>query len=170
MAWLQAYQCDHCGQIEEARSGDFRHYVVTWQDDPVSCGSRTGWCYDCRKVRPIESFPDITSLENLQMEIKHSGIPQWMLIGANPLEDEAEHHGFILKWLEATVRWRKERVSPPRCLFCGSIRNKVLELNANTPLETFEHEGCSGTFHWTGSMEHLNTNTCIQLTSEGLQM
>lgn len=148
MAWEVALRCDHCRRKYRLRTGDFRYYVVPWQPadlpvwERVGCSDQDGWCHRCRRPRPIELVPSLEALELMRTALVLSGKP-------------AE-----LAQVEATMRWRRERVSPPRCLCCGSAEVEPMS-------EKFRHPGCGGRFEVAETPCHLNTAAAFLVPAEG---
>jgi hypothetical protein len=63
---------------------------------------------------------------------------------------------FIVEWLAkeaATLRWRRQRQSPPRCLECGSTNlAQIPRLYDGEGMEYFIHPVCEGKLVRTGCM------------------
>jgi hypothetical protein len=148
MAWEVVLRCARCRQKYRLRTGDFRYYAIPWQpvDLPVweriFCCDQDGWCHRCRQPRPIELVPRLASLELMRATLLEKG--------------ETEE----LARLEAEIRWRRERVSPSRCLCCGSTTVEPMGLE-------FRHPGCGGQFAVDETPWHLNTAFAYLVPSEG---
>src|ERR1700722_1264246 len=125
MACEVALQCDRCGRKYRLRTGDFRYYVVRWQpanvplSEQVGCSDQAGWCYRCRRPRAIELIPRLEDLELTRVRLLDLGLTEQ------------------LSRVEAKIRWRKDRVSPSRCLWCGSAAVEAM-------IGKFRHPGCGG--------------------------
>lgn len=72
-----------------------------------------------------------------------------------------------IRVFRAMLEWRRERMSPPRCLRCGSVDLHLLRPSAKDELDSFEHPGCGGTFK-TSSVWHVAQEVCKVLDIEGL--
>jgi hypothetical protein len=77
------------------------------------------WCSVCKRFVTAEEVP---SVESLQAEVAkfENGDPEtlkcWAFISNGaPVEDRIAE-------LRRRIKWRRNRVSPPRCLDCGSIK------------------------------------------------
>src|SRR5690606_6177850 len=76
------------------------------------------WCNGCEGFSAVERLPDehelTLSLENAKNE----------------------HNKKHIRENEAAIEWRKLRMSPPKCLYCGS--SDILET------DPVKHPGCGG--------------------------
>src|SRR5262249_25011359 len=125
MACEVALRCDRCGRKYRLRTGDFRYYAVPWQPaelpvwEGVSCSDQDGWCHRCRRPRPIEMIPRIEDVQEMRARLLEIGTTE------------------EVAGVEAEIRWRRDRVSPPRCLWCGSAAVEAM-------VGKFRHPGCGG--------------------------
>lgn len=143
MSWEFVYRCSTCRQRFRLSVGSFRYYVVSFQSDDwpawerVSCIDEPGWCEACHSPTPIERIPPIASLEAMRD-------PSF-----------APAHGRLDAW----IRWRRERQSPPRCLVCGAT-----EVITYTP--PFRHPNCGGLLEATAWC-HVNSSDVQLVPAEG---
>jgi hypothetical protein len=148
MAWEVALRCDRCRRKHRVRTGDFRFYGVAWQPadvpvwDRVGCSDQDGWCHRCGGPRAIERVPSLEALELWRADLLEKG------------------EGEQLAHVEAKIRWRRERSSPPRCLCCGSAAVEPLG-------EGFRHPGCGGRLEVAETPCHLNTSVAFIVPAEG---
>ena len=98
MAWEFAYRCDRCRRVQRVCTGDYRFYVVPWQGegvelfDRVPCTDQVGWCRGCRRLRPMESIPDIALLEWMKEVMAENGLSQlgWELAPEGDRSEQEE--------------------------------------------------------------------------------
>ena len=131
MGWVIPLRCDRCRRAYRLRTGDFRFYLVPWQQadlsawERVTCSDQDGWCHRCRRPQAIELVPPAEAIPDA-----------------------------------ARLRWRRLRVSPPRCLCCGSAAVEPLGLD-------FRHPCCGGRFELCETPWHLNTSVAFLVPAEG---
>jgi len=93
-----------------------------------------GWCHSCNHVTCCEALPALADVERLLRQAEREG--------NEPLVAEMEH----------TKKWISARVSPPRCLDCGSTAIRPFPLGWSVYLEEesdedfldIPHPSCSG--------------------------
>jgi len=107
------------------------------------------WCESCRAIRWGEVLPEVSDLENL--------------IAAAVSRDQSvisdllrySHHATVEELFELKLRelrqqltWRRSRISPPRCLECGSIAITGVDQgktnSGNDKAVLSSHPGCGG--------------------------
>ena len=148
MPWEFAFRCDRCGRKYGLRTGDIRFYSVALQPieqpvwERVDCSAQDGWCHRCRRPRAIELISPLEALELWRADLLKKG--------------EVER----LADVEAKIRWRRERLSQPRCLCCGSAEVEPMG-------EHFWHPGCGGQFKIVGTPAHLIASKAFVLPAEG---
>lgn len=131
MAWEVVLQCDRCRREYHLRTGDFRFYIVPWQP------------------------PDLPAWDRVACSDQDG----WCHRCRRPQAIELIPHADAITDVGRS-RWRHERVSPPRCLCCGSV--------AVEPLGTdLRHPGCGGLFKVSGTPWHINTSVVYLLPPEG---
>jgi hypothetical protein len=172
MAWEFAYRCDRCRRVQRVRTGDFRFYVLPWQDESldlfarVSCRDKEGWCRRCRRLRPVESLPDIALLERMREGMTQTRLPDPdRELAAEEGRSEQEEIQRQLGWIDERIRWRKERVSPAKCFACGSTEVEPLEVSEDG--KGFRHPGCGGTFRICETPCHIQPSMGYLIPSEG---
>ena len=136
-----SFQCTRCG--DSSRLPDVRRTYETNDGDlPVMVWPV--WCWGCDWASIAEYIPHPTEIidearawrsRDRGYEYKIDGGP----IGCADYDDRREP--YVLEWFDRVMRWRHERVSPGKCLLCGSTRlsyaNKQIGFR-------FEHPGCGG--------------------------
>jgi hypothetical protein len=148
MAWEYTLRCDCCRRTYRLRTSDFRFYAVPWQSadlplwERVGCPDQDGWCHCCRRPRPIERMPRLEVLELMRATLLEKGETKELVR------------------VEEIIRWRRERVSPSRCLCCGSVAVEPMN-------EEFRHPGCGGRFAVADTPCHLNTTIAFLVPAEG---
>src|SRR5687767_9051136 len=82
MAWEFCCRCDRCRRVQRVRTGDYRFYDVPWQGesvelfDRIPCHDQAGWCHRCRRLRPMESIPDLALLGRMKAVLAEAGLSQ----------------------------------------------------------------------------------------------
>jgi hypothetical protein len=131
VGWVVPLRCDGCKRVYRLRTGDPRAYVVAWQPADLPVGDRVT-CHD------RDGWCHRCRRPRAVEAIPPPGMP------LDP----------------ARARWRAERVSPPRCLCCGSTA--VEELG-----DDFVHPNCGGRFAVCGTPEHFSPSSAELVPSEG---
>lgn len=131
MAWEVALRCDRCRRAYQLRTGDFRFYLVTWQPADLPACERVA-CSDAEG---------------------------WCHRCRRPRAIESVPHAEAITD-PARLRWRRERVSSPRCLCCGSAAVELLGPD-------FRHPGCGGVLEVAGTPWHLQPSVAYLLPAEG---
>jgi hypothetical protein len=97
----------------------------------------TAWCYECDSVQNAEKLPNIDNISASLFNLKSAGFFSRL----------SSKHRSETKLAEHTVRWLKERTSPPCCLKCGSSEIAILKFKNNSDMlyaaEGFKHS-CGG--------------------------
>jgi hypothetical protein len=175
MVWEIGYCCDRCRRVQRVRTGDYRFYLVPWQDekvalfDRVPCFDQEGWCGRCRRLRPIESLPDIALLERMKEVLAVTGLPRLdrELAGQDGRTEQEELQRRLAE-IDERVRWRKERRSPPKCFACGSVEVEPVE-EAKRDGKGFRHPGCDGVFRICEDPCHIQPLVGFLIPAEGPQ-
>ena len=116
-----------------------------------------GWCGRCWQVGPCESIPGLDELE-VDMEIARQAEGDPGAVNMLSVDEVIE-----------LVRWRKGRVSPPRCLSCGSTNVTAASLSNQGSL-VVPHQGCSGRLVSQGVHYRDGAMTDVLLDEEGNQV
>ncbi len=172
MAWEHAYRCDRCRRVQRVRVGDYRFYAVLWQGedvelfDRVGCHDQEGWCRRCRRLRPIESLPDVALLERMKEVTAEVGLtPLDRDVAAREGRSEQEELQRRLARIDERIRWRKERTAPPKCFACGSA--EVEPVNGAETVEGIRHPGCGGFFRLCETPCHIQPANGYLVPAEG---
>jgi hypothetical protein len=137
--------------------------------------SAESWCHDCNALVEAEAFPGVDAFERALARLL-----------ANGLDDDDRETAKLLETAEDTflaqqisdwrtrLGWRKNRVSAPRCLTCGSTHIHVLFDESRftsfaDALAGFSHPNCGGTFR-RAEIGHGHPSGMTQFDSEGLQL
>jgi hypothetical protein len=171
MASEITYRCDRCSSVQQLCTGSYRFYTVVWQGedtelfDRVPCDDDDGWCRCCRRLRPVESIPDVQLLERMKQLISETGLSDLEReLAAKAGRSEAEELKRRLKRVDERIRWRM-RVSPPKCFVCGSTD---IEPPVPSPDGTgYRHPGCGGVFRFCGFPVHFQPANAFLIPSEG---
>jgi hypothetical protein len=173
MAWEFAYRCDRCRRVQRVRTGDYRFYVVPWQGegvelfDRVHSSDQEGWCRRCRRLRPMESIPDIALLERMKEVMAVAGLsPLDRKLAAEDSRGEQGELQRQLARIDEWIRWRKERRSPPKCFACGSTEVEPVN-QAKSGGEGLRHPGCGGVFRICEDPCHIQPTMGFLVPAEG---
>lgn len=118
----------------------------------------TNWCHDCRGFEPIEEIPSLESLQaaadaaQQDYEEARAAIPNTLGARLVPWrfgeqKDQRRRNKAALKEALQALGWRQKRLSPPRCLTCGSTNVENLlhySSEPNQPEPDRHHPGCGG--------------------------
>lgn len=96
-----------------------------------------GWCAACNGVTPCEALPALADVERLLAQARR------------------EDNERLVVELQDTSRWISGRVSPPRCLDCGSTSIQQFPLGwslyrddeSDQDFLDIAHPGCQGMLH-----------------------
>ena len=127
-------------------------YVYKTSPHSVIYVNRTaGWCYSCQNIAPIEDFTDYEDMkQELQVYIekrnKHEKTIRYSLFSY--VSKEHRRIRDHIWQLSDRLIFCDERVSPPKCLECGSTDVVPVKLpyysdNDKHPLD-FTHPNCGG--------------------------
>ena len=137
--------------------------------------SAESWCYDCNALVDAESFPELSAFERVLTRLLANGLDDDDRETAKLLETDEEKFltQQISEW-RARLDWRKNRVSAPRCLTCGSTHIQVLFdesrfTSFDNALAAFSHPSCGGTFR-RAEIGHGNPRGQAKFNGEGLQL
>ena len=121
-------KCSRCSY--ERRIDDIlRSYSIS-DKAHLTIRQRCAFCKQCSQVVRAEYIPTTEVIETELAEAKTLNAEEW-------IPD-------LLSYLD----WRKTRVSPPRCLECGSteiILSEIDERDDDDDIERIKHPDCGGT-------------------------
>jgi predicted Zn-ribbon and HTH transcriptional regulator len=104
----------------------------------VSYYRTTAWCHACDTIRDAELLP---SLQDLEKELL-------ILQGTSWLHLLLPAHRAQIRGTRNMIQWRQARISPPRCLECGSTDISELDFKEVSPVmavaQRYQHS-CGGT-------------------------
>ncbi len=117
---------------------------------------KLGWCYSCKTMQPVETFPELSKLTEIVPYLKAelakltgNGILKFLkpYFGKNKVEI-----GLILEEIvkaERFIALLKERKSPPKCLECSGSEIACFDMpefyEKKGPQQIlFRHPGCNG--------------------------
>jgi len=178
---FRTFFCDSCSFINPSTViwGEFS-YEVRSKFFPVS--RDFGWCHSCNSITPVESLPDPETRKALEKDVlekkrnlseakAHSVIKRSLIqkifrmnVPTDIKEAESEYSYAVDSLKEAKRHLRvfrkyfskdrlEERLSQPRCLFCGSTEcthlpqgfSAVGSNKRKQPISVgFQHPGCGG--------------------------
>jgi hypothetical protein len=116
---------EHCGSRGNYYEFDDGSRIELW--------SRPVWCRRCGHYTDGES---IESLDEIDRHLADLEDPQSDLFRFTQESESEPGGGFRRHWIELTKqrrRWRERRVSPPRCLLCGSTDLVLLPEGVEVP-------------------------------------
>ena len=169
MAWSHNFHCDTCNRRASVLTGVISYYYL---DDGLElpCSDQLAWCNNCDDVVAAERLPDPHALNRLVAHLTAEGLDEDRLKTAKLLKKEpAEYLNEFIDTYRAMIAWRRDRISPPRCLSCGSVEIVELEPIRSVPLEKFSHPQCGGQFFLDAS-GHASEAYFRRLTPEGLNL
>ena len=132
-------------------------YYQLPNDEKLTIHSAWGWCYNCKELKAIETFPTLQSIEgklhkykSALSEVKDTGLPGKLLqlLGKDRFKIEQIYDR--INNSENWLTFLKQRSSPTRCLTCSSTHIKPLDLPETKDykgfmLNDFKHPDCGGT-------------------------
>ncbi len=116
---------EYCGSRGNYYEFDDGSHINVW--------SRPVWCRRCGHYTDGES---IESLDEIDRQLADLEDPQSDLYRFTQKSLSKLGGGFRRYWIELTKqrrRWREQRVSPPRCLLCGSTDLVLLPERVEVP-------------------------------------
>ena len=158
---MQIIECDGCGYRGQVHLSNAVYATLDLKYGlPVY--AQIGWCFNCHQTVAVEEILDVGCLRReLAEAIESRGV----------VPSQTDDPQFEVAWANARVRWRLGRMSPARCLLCGSIniRNLGGNLGRRFATEAAEHPGCSsgGTLRLAGC-GYANYEGWNVYTPEGL--
>lgn len=115
-------KCEHCC-FSKTVTDYFRSYFVSGAAT-VNVRTSFGYCSDCDDIMQIEVVPDLEDLLNERKLVADRDaivVQRFEEQRRGSTQSLDEYLGRQLHDLDERIRWRKDRVSPPRCLECSSI-------------------------------------------------
>jgi len=104
-----------------------------------------GWCPRCESIQDVEELPDVQELQHsiadYERRVQGGRLDRIKDRLGRPPSNERELAHRELARLEDTLRWRRSRQSPPRCLGCGSADWQAVDWVSD------EHGGHSNISH-----------------------
>src|SRR5690349_7122426 len=124
---LYKANCDQCSYeaefVDQLRSYEVLDGSTVWIEQAFV------WCDACREVRWGEKVPDLAELERklASTRARDPKLVDFFLSLDSKYETLDEQIARRIAELESQIAWRRRRVSPPRCLECGSTEIIPLE-------------------------------------------
>lgn len=103
---------------QEFKDSALRFYRLE-NGSEINMPSIIAWCESCKAVVQAEQVPDEGLIESRIEQVKSGELDTFLRLDDEKREKEIDYHLRVLSW-------RRSRISPPKCLVCGS--NKVAEL------------------------------------------
>lgn len=147
--------------------GHFEYYLGSGDNIPID--RDVGWCHGCDGFRPVEVVPDaavlkeridntekvLAALRRDREKIQATRWRRWILFivpAPRKMTLELRDLNRGLRELQNTLRWRSQRLSPERCLDCGSTHVQHVDWGKSTTWRwegllrlALEHPHCGGT-------------------------
>lgn len=110
----------------------------------LSIGQQPAWCWACRAFVLAEELSSIASLEEEIHRLEAAdpeALRTWAFVSnGEPVQDRITE-------LHRRIEWRRGRISPPRCLHCGTLEIVPIP--------------------WTGEFPHPQTGERVIVVSSG---
>ncbi|MCA9138361.1 MAG: hypothetical protein KDB00_16435 [Planctomycetales bacterium] len=160
------YTCDRCNLTATYVSTEIGYYRLADGTD-IPRLSQPAWCNYCNALRSAERLPELERLQQILAEIESAGLSDGDYDFLESLQQSPESYlaERVSKW-RASVRWRSQRQSPPRCLECESTDLELLAQEIDQSLESLPHPNCGGNFTRT-NWWHCSQACYTVLDSEG---
>lgn len=144
--------CSQCKYRE-----DFHEILCSYQiteNRNLTIRQTFAWCNTCKKVVWAEKIEDVSRLEKERLSMLKSNTYAWLPIKP---EDQEAIRVRSVEDIDARIEWRKARISPPRCMECGSINIVFSEEYKRSGRMRFDHPSCSGiiTVKWLGESVNM---------------
>jgi hypothetical protein len=123
------------------------------------------WCDSCQDFQAGESLDSTEWIESELARYRRGEVPEGLTFIYGEGDERAEKIVREIASLERKLHWRRMRRSPPRCLNCGSIKNRPIhETDPDSLLHpiTKRHLKLSWVFAFT-SLDH----SLFAYTAEG---
>lgn len=138
------YTCDQC-QVVMRHEIRPRFYEIT-DDTRVAIQDRVVWCLTCRALQTGEVLPTAESIEQRREALERHQLEErdyrYLQMSG---DTEAEYVKDQLKDSATALRWRQQRVAPPRCLECGSSDFIDIPMLFDAEgIEYYPHPDCGG--------------------------
>lgn len=135
----RTFDCGICG-YSRALPSRIRFYETP---DELPVLAWPCWCWSCDAVSLAEKIPGLAEIvdhcrawKRRDRKFKYS-LP-YAPLGLKSYDDG--RHDYAIDYYDSLFAWRKERKSPGRCLYCGSVRVGF----ARDQYGMFEHPHCGG--------------------------
>ena len=150
------YTCTICG-FRYVFQRPMRFYKYLFNDNTVlKMKWDTGWCFDCDCVACVEVLP---SLDELYERAK--------IICSSEGDEAAAFINESVSEIYKRIQWRKERVSPARCMDCGRVKISTLDFipisDSVSQTKEFTHK-CGGFLQVKDDVDGLRI--CFKSTDE----
>lgn len=119
----------------------FEHYQpielkCTFGSETITYYRTRAWCYECDTIRDVEHVPSLTRLKRELFCLRGKGFSAW-------LRWCLPSYRARIREKENMIQWRQARISPPRCLHCGSTNISLLNFRhvagSKAELRGFKH-------------------------------
>lgn len=149
-----SFRCSKCGWSQDLR----RHPCLRrFEGATLKLPYFYAWCLDQGRIVLSEWFPSLEDLAAERAEVAE-------LRQSMPEEDMVDVP--TLDWVDQQIRWRRQRVSPPRCLECGTTR-LVRGKDPRDTASPIEHPGCGGDIAMSGLRYVEEESPPLVLDAEG---
>jgi hypothetical protein len=132
-----SFECGICGYQRAFED------VIRLYDTPeeVAVIAWPCWCWQCGEVSLAEYIPSPAEIVEEARAWKERDRKREYRIACGPLGwQDAEREQEVLTYYDRVLAWRRQRCSPGRCLFCGSVMVSL----AKSQYGKFEHPSCGG--------------------------
>ena len=152
-------RCEACDFASSSMRIWGQYLYKTSPHSVIYVNRTAGWCYSCQNISPIEDFTDYENVkqelqEYIEKRIAHEKTMMYRLFSY-----KSKDHLYIndrIVQLTDRLRLYENRVSPPKCLECGSTDVVPVKLpyysdSDKHPLN-FIHPNCGGTLYIQNTM------------------
>lgn len=147
------YHCDRC---DTKFSYIFTHgWYYDLNGQTMHIAVAPAWCFDCCRLRNAEKLPSIEECERQIEDLSQQRTAKRSRLARPKALEEA-----MLR-----LQWRRNRVSDPRCIWCGSTNLQFLDKDPQSGLLPFTHPDCGGTISHTSS--YLGSDRPTYFSAEG---
>ena len=138
------YRCDQCGFHAVAQWGA-PGYHESKSGDRIPARCSPAWCQSCGTIVSAEDLIDPVFLQSELKRLSDEGPDDDDRVLAEEFGQSIEDFcsGRIGTW-KRYLAFFSERVSPNRCIECGSTEIRFIETDDRKMPEAFEHPGCGG--------------------------
>jgi hypothetical protein len=151
--------CNSC-DYGKRMSDQLRSYQLDG-DERLTIRQAFAWCSTCKEIVWAEVIQDIQTLED--------ELTEWLVFLESPHDDIGDDYPHE-QTMSQRIAWRRMRVSPPKCLECGSTEvsfaKEIEDEERETEYWEFIHPECGGLIHIKGDSLVLNRSWTLY-TPEG---